>query len=137
MKIDVYRKKLWDEGWQGELWVDGQFECYTVEPHPTKPLHQGHPCIPAGVEHDIHLTLSPHFGYLTPEVLHVENRTAIRIHRANWPKELLGCTGVGRNIGDISCMVTESEKAFNTLMTLLNVAFNHGEKITAEWHDPS
>lgn len=132
MKLDIYRRKLWPEGWTGELCIDGTLNCYTVEPHPTNPVHPGHPCIPAGVVHKIALTKSPHFGYVTPEVLNVAGRTAIRIHRANWPRELLGCTGVGTSVSVSQCAVNSSKIAFEKLMVILEAC--HGE-IDAEWHD--
>jgi len=76
------------------MWVDNQFEAFTLEPARTNPIHSGHPAIPAG-EYPLVLTFSPHFKMVTPEVLDVPKRSAIRIHIGNFPKDSLGCTLVG------------------------------------------
>lgn len=136
MKLDIYRKKISGRSTTGQMFVDNQFECYTIEPDPKTPVHEGHPSIPAGIVFEVKLTLSPHFHYVTPEIMNVPNRTYIRIHRANKPEDLLGCTGVGETLGPQADWVGASEAAFDKLMVLLKTAADKGEKITAEWHDP-
>jgi hypothetical protein len=129
VKIDVLRKRETPQSVSGEMWVDGQFECFTLEPARVNPVHEGHPCIPVGV-YKVILTPSPRLGYVTPELLDVPGRTAIRIHIANFPRELLGCTAVGDKA--VADMVLESKDAFGKLMDLLKTA----DGITAEYHDP-
>lgn len=133
MKLDIYRASYGAKSTLGELFVDNQRECFTLEPAKDKPVHEGHPCIPAGV-YEVRLTLSPHMGYVTPEVLDVPGRTAIRIHKANYPEELLGCTAVGDAQREDS--VLNSKVAFDRLMVLLKQAEDKAEDITAEWHEP-
>lgn len=118
MELEVRRKKQRETAISvgGELWVDGQFECFTLEPARTTPVHPGHPCIPAGRYKAI-LTLSPHMGYTTPELLGVPGRDKIRIHVANFPQELLGCTAVGGAWKKDA--VLGSKDAFQKLMTLM------------------
>ena len=135
MKLDIYRKTETANSIIGELFVDNQKECVTIEPSRDTPVHPGHPCIGAG-KFDVILTPSPHLGYVTPEILNVPGRTAIRIHVANFPKDLLGCTGVGTDVGTIPDFIVGSKHAFDQLMVLLQGAHDAGEKITAEWHDP-
>ena len=134
MKIDVYRSEYGPRSTPGEMFIDGQRECFTLEPAKDKPFHEGHPCIPAGT-YEIRLTFSPHLQHLTPEVMDVPGRTAIRIHKANKPEELLGCTAVGEVQRED--MVLNSAGAFERMMVLLKQANDHGERITAEWHDPT
>lgn len=133
MKLDIYRREYGALSTPGEMFIDGQRECFTMEPSKDTPVVLGHPCIPAGV-YSVILTMSPHLGYVTPEVLDVPGRTAIRIHVANHPKELEGCTAVGES--QRPDMVLNSKMAFSKMMTLLLVAHNAGEPITAEWHEP-
>ena len=111
------------------MWIDGQFECFTLEPARTNPVHEGHPCIAAGTFRVV-LTPSPHLGYVTPEVLDVPGRTAIRWHIANKPEDVLGCVGVGetRSLD----WVANSAVAFKKLMTLLGTA----DSISAVYIDP-
>jgi len=133
MKLDIYRASYGARSTLGKLYVDRQLECYTLEPAKDNPLNPGHPCIAPG-KFKIELTLSPHFHYVTPEVMNVPGRSYIRIHRANKPEQLLGCTAVGES--QSPDWVGESEIAFDKLMVLLKTANDRGEEITAEWHDP-
>jgi len=135
MKLDIYREHETSRSITGRLEIDGQEECFTIEPSRDTPVHAGHPCIPAGL-YDVELTLSPHFHYVTPEIMNVPGRSYIRIHRANKPEDLLGCTGVGESLGPQPDWIGGSKKAFDQLMIILNQARDNGEKITAEWHDP-
>lgn len=130
MNIEI--RRLWETSRSvcGEMWIDGQFECYTLEPARLTPVHAGHPCIPAGT-YRVVLTFSPHMGYITPEVLNVPGRSAIRWHIANRPEEVLGCVAVGE--GHSADFVSLSAKAFAKLMTLLKTS---ADGITAEYLDP-
>ena len=82
MKVDVYRKVETSEAITGEFWLDGIKECYYLEPSRDTPFYPGHPCIEARTYRVI-LTMSPHLGYICPEVLNVPGRTAIRWHIGN------------------------------------------------------
>ena len=54
-------------------------------------------CFPLGV-YRVAWTFSPHFGRFTYQVLDVPGRSGIRLHVANWPRNLLGCVGLGRRV---------------------------------------
>jgi Family of unknown function (DUF5675) len=128
MKVDVYRKIETTQSITGEFWIDGIQQCYCLEPARLTPFYPGHPCIQAGTYHVV-LTLSPHLGYVCPEVLNVPERTAIRWHIGNFPKDVLGCCVVGTELGQN--FVGNSRAAFDALMAKLE-----GQQITAEYHDP-
>lgn len=134
MKIDIYRFTETDRSIIGRLTIDGQHLCFDLEPARLHPVHAGHPCIACGV-YKVHLTLSPHFGYVTPELIDVPGRTAIRIHRGNKPVDSLGCTLVGLTHGPMPDWVGSSAQAFDLLMAKLRDAEARGEEITAEYHD--
>jgi Family of unknown function (DUF5675) len=116
-----------------QVFVNGAFQCYGLEPARTNPVHEGHPCISAGT-FKVVATKSPHLHYTTPEVLDVPGRTAIRWHIANFPRDVLGCLGVGntRNVD----FVGQSANAFQELMKVLGVAWDAGEEVTAIYTDP-
>jgi Family of unknown function (DUF5675) len=126
VKIEVQRKWVSGDSICGELSVDGQFECFSLE----RPRTGEHSCIPAAT-YDVVLTFSPHLGYVTPEILNVPARTAIRIHIANKASELLGCTAVGETHSPD--FVGNSHDAFASLMILLRTAV---DAITIEYLDP-
>jgi hypothetical protein len=127
MRVDIYRKVETSQAITGEFWVDGLRECCYLEPSRLTPCYPGHPCIPAGT-YNVVLTMSPHLGYLCPEVLNVPGRTAIRWHIGNFPADVLGCCVVGTRVGE-NC-VTHSKLAFNALIQKLQ-----GNTIIAEYHD--
>lgn len=112
----------------GQMLINELPFCNTLEPDPNTPVHAGHPSIPAGI-YKVILTKSPHLGYITPELLNVPGRTAIRIHIANKPEDLLGCTAVGT---DPSLdWVSHSKTTFEKLMGLLS----NDSNITVEYVD--
>ncbi|MGC2448971.1 MAG: DUF5675 family protein [Candidatus Sulfotelmatobacter sp.] len=128
MKVDIYRRVETSSSITGEFWLDGVFECYYLEPARLTPYHPGHPCIQAGT-YRVVLTMSPHLGYLCPEVLDVPGRTAIRWHVGNFPKDVLGCCVVGTRMG--ADFVSNSKLAFDALLRKLRA-----QEIFAEYHDP-
>jgi hypothetical protein len=130
VRVEVRRKTETAKSIIGELWIDLQYECVTLEPSRTNPVHAGHPCIPAG-EYPLVMTLSPHFKMITPEVMDVPGRSNIRIHPGNFPKDSLGCTLVGEEKG--FDQIFQSKVAFDKLMVL----FRHTlEPIVIAYLDP-
>lgn len=130
MRVEVRRKTETSKSIIGELWIDLQFEAFTLEPARQNPVHEGHPCIPAG-EYSLSLTFSPHFKMITPEIQDVPGRTDIRIHPGNFPKDSLGCTLVGEEKG--IDQIFQSKIAFEKLMVL----FRHTlEPIVIAYIDP-
>ena len=83
----------------GELSVDGEKFCHTLEPTWRKPEARkipGKTAIPEG-RYPIVITLSPKFKQWLPLLLHVPNFTGIRIHAGNTSKDTKGCILVGEN----------------------------------------
>ena len=134
MKIDIYRFLETDRSIIGRLTVDGQHLCFDLEPSRFNPVHAGHPCIPCGL-FKVKLTQSPHFGYVTPELIYVPGRTNIRMHKGNKPEDSLGCTLVGMSHGPQADWIADSHDAFDQLMKLCEAAEARGEEITVEYHD--
>ena len=130
MKLEVKRQTETAKSIIGELWIDGQFENFTLEPARSNPVNPGHPCIPAG-QYELELTFSPHFQMVTPEVMNVPGRSAIRIHPGNFPKDTLGCTLVGEDKG--VDQVFRSRPVFDRLMVLLKASIG---PFTIIYYDP-
>jgi Family of unknown function (DUF5675) len=130
VKVEIRRKWETARSVCGEMWVDGQFEAFTLEPARVNPVHPGHPAIPAG-SYRVILTPSPHLGYVTPEVLEVPGRSHIRWHIGNKPEDVEGCVAVGHEHS--TDYVSHSGAAFSQLMTLLREA---NDEIVAEYSDP-
>ena len=83
----------------GELSVDGEKFCHTLEPTWRKPEARkipGKTAIPEG-RYPIVITLSPKFKQWLPLLLHVPGFTGIRIHAGNTAKDTKGCILVGEN----------------------------------------
>jgi hypothetical protein len=129
MKVDIYRKFQTSRSITGEFWLDGNQQCFYLEPSRHTPYWPGHPCIEAGI-YRVVLTMSPHLGYVCPEVLDVPGRTSIRWHIGNYPKDVLGCCVVGTAMA--TDMVLNSKTAFEALMDSLQ-----DQEIIAEYHDPT
>src|SRR4029077_10061437 len=86
MLITVNRTRQTKDGLFGHLVVTPvPFFCFTVE--------NLKDAIPAGT-YPMEFTWSPEFNQTMP-LVDVPGRSAIRIHPANWPNQLLGCIAVG------------------------------------------
>lgn len=122
MKIEVVRDTFTGTSTTGQLFVDSQFECFTLE----RPQNdQQHPCIPEGEYEVLLVAPGPHlaeiFPYrLFPELQNVPGRSGIFIHPANWAYQLEGCIAPGQPRG--SNVVYNSRANFERLMTLLKTA---------------
>lgn len=76
----------------------GTFECDTME----RDADGDHPRIPAGSYKCTWKSKTDHpLRGPCYEIMKVTGRTAILIHAANWPDQLLGCLALGRSIGSV------------------------------------
>jgi hypothetical protein len=130
MKIEVKRIYESPQSIISDVFVDGQWECWGLEPARKDPVNPGHPCVPAG-EYKVVFTPSPHLGYVTPELLDVPGRSDIRIHIGNFPQDTLGCLLVGEMKGQDK--IFNSKPAFEKLLLLLKTAT---DPIIAVFTDP-
>lgn len=109
MLIRVQRKRKTTDGIFGVLSIDNNpFGCFTVES-----LEHA---IPAGY-YSVEFTYSPEFNQTMP-LIDVPNRTAIRIHPANYPTQLLGCIAVGDK--EEPDAVDNSRNTFNSLNKIIS-----------------
>ena len=117
-----------------KLYLEDAYQCFGLEPSRLTPVHEGHPCIPAGT-YEMILSASPHLGYVCPEILNVPDRSYIRWHIGNKPLDVLGCVAVGQlRARD---WVGNSAIAFHAIMPEIQAAFNQNEKIWVTYTDPT
>src|ERR1700693_2923546 len=108
----------------GQLSVDGQFECFTLE----EPKGDGTSgfCITPGT-YNVVLTFSPKFQRQMPLLIAVPSREAIRIHWGNTAKDTEGCILVGQT--DSTDFIGDSRKAFEALYPKIETALNSGQTV--------
>lgn len=119
----------------GKLFIDGKFECETLEDCDRK-LEQGgeklpgRTAIPRGT-YPITVDFSNHFARYLPHVLNVPQFEGIRIHCGNTDKDTEGCVLVGQlRINGNS--IGYSRAAFDILFPKFTHALEAGDTITLE-----
>lgn len=84
----------------GQLYIDGQYWCDTLEDR-VRDLSKerkvaGETAIPAGT-YDVVVNISPKFKRLLPRLLSVPHFEGVLIHRGNTAADSAGCILVGEN----------------------------------------
>lgn len=132
MKLEVKRITLTDSYTIGQLFIDGQYFCDTLEDTVRdltniKDKVYGRTAIPAGT-YTVILDYSGHFKKLLPHILDVPYFSGIRIHSGNDVEDTNGCILVGmyQRAGYIS----NSRETMEKLMKVLSDVVNRGEKKT-------
>ena|SRR3990167_1991154 len=110
----------------GDLYVDGAFECYTLEDCVRDKKIKGVTAIPTGI-YGIYISSSNKFHKELPLLLGVPGFDGIRIHKGNSDIDTEGCILVGKT--KRVNFIGESEKAFAPLFAKLKAAFDRGEEI--------
>jgi len=81
----------------GKLFVEGRFECLTLEdPVRDGPKISDETAIPAG-RYRVLVTLSQRFGRMLPLLVDVPGFTGVRIHPGNTSADTSGCILVGQS----------------------------------------
>jgi len=125
-----------DHSTVGDLYVDGVWECITLEDgiQPNDVKVDGETCIPDGT-YPVKLTPSPKFGRKLPLLIDVPGFDGIRIHPGNTVGDTSGCVLVGENMDNIvpyKPFLIHSKAAFDRLYAKLDAADERGETITIE-----
>lgn len=96
MKLLLQREPSTKQSTPGKLFIDGQFECHTLEDivRPRGVKVYGQTAIPAGT-YQVVLTMSPRFKRVLPLLLNVPGFEGIRIHPGNTAEDTDGCILVG------------------------------------------
>lgn len=95
LKLLLKRQVLNEHYTMGELFVDGDYYCDTLEP----PISADkHPAIIPGT-YNVQMFPSQKFRALRPILIGVIGRSGILIHEGNYVRNTQGCILVGQNIG--------------------------------------
>ena len=95
MKLELTRLVRTEKSTIGELYVNGKFECYTLEDVERKEKVYGETAIDKGT-YQVVVTYSNAFKQNMPLLLNVPKFQGIRIHSGNTAKNTLGCILVGQ-----------------------------------------
>jgi hypothetical protein len=94
MKLLLKRLHKTENSTIGELYVDGKFECYTLEDKEREVKIKCETAIPKGT-YIVGITLSNRFKKLLPILINVPNFEGVRIHPGNTNHDTEGCILVG------------------------------------------
>jgi hypothetical protein len=122
--LTLKRKWFTDKSTCGELWFDGEFQCFTLEDKVRDVKIPKETAIPDG-KYEVVLSFSNRFQKYLPEVLHVENFTGVRLHPGNTASDSEGCILLGDTRGQD--FVGNSRAAFAVFMSKLDRAARHGK----------
>lgn len=111
----------------GELYIDGVYECFTLEDVVRAEKIPGKTAIPAG-EYDVIVSYSNRFKCPLPLLQKVPNFTGVRIHAGNTDADTEGCILVGLTRGEES--VGASRAALKPLVARISEALSLGERVT-------
>lgn len=137
MYIQLVRESFTDKATEGKLFVNGTFECYTLEDTDRK-LEEGNKkvygetAIPRE-SYSLTISYSPRFKKPLVEVLDVDGFTGVRIHPGNKAEDTEGCILVGSdNVRVDDNWIGNSRVAYEKLHQKIKEALDREEIITLE-----
>ena len=147
MKLQVVRTQFGKDATNGLLFIDGVFECYTLEDQyqAVKVMHET--CIPEGT-YDIkfrktggfHAKYSARYKNAHYGMLHIQdvpNFTYILIHTGNTDEHTSGCLIVGETQQDLDInfngMVGSSAVAYKKMYSKVANQLLQGKEVTIEY----
>lgn len=134
MKLLLIREPSGETCMHGKLYVNGVFECFTLEDVDRKLENggekiYGRTAIPRGT-YEVIINHSQRFKRDLPLLLNVPAFSGVRIHSGNTSEDTEGCILVGSTRGDQR--VNNSRVAFNKLFDQLDEAYAANESIELE-----
>lgn len=135
MELVLKRNESAKGATEGRLYINGDFECFTLEDQDRK-LEEGgkkvqnDTAIPRGT-YDVAITHSTRFKRKMPQLLNVPNFSGIRIHSGNTKDDTEGCILVGAlNARTDDDFIGASKVAFSRLYPKIEKAIMKGEQVT-------
>lgn len=119
MNLTLIRKYPAPDCIIGELFIEGVFECYSLEDIERPVKVAGVTAIPRG-HYEMVITYSERFKRLLPLLLNVPNFDGVRIHTGNTSAHTEGCILVGKS--KTENQVLQSKVAFDELFPKLQAA---------------
>lgn len=144
MEIVLRRVRLFPDRTAGQLYINGEFFCFTLEDTmrevPGKPVESwkqfATTAIPIG-NYQITLENSPRFGPETLTIPNVPGFKGIRIHSGNTEKDTEGCILVGFKVLETGVILGgTSIPAKNELRQRVKNAIAKGEKVSLTIQNP-
>jgi hypothetical protein len=140
MKLELLRYFDSGKATAGLLFIDGKFECYTLEDEKRDVKVMAETCIPAGTYEiklrtegthhiDYKKKFSNHIGML--HLQDVPNFQYILIHIGNTDSDSAGCVLVGNQVTKVPSLV-DSTGAYKELYSKVSKALSNKEKVTIE-----
>lgn len=120
MKLLLKRNKSGRKATTGSLYLDGKFQCFTLEDVVRDKKIYAETAIPAGV-YKVVITPSNRFKRDLPLLLNVPNFEGVRIHPGNTDKDTEGCILVGTIVTPENTLAN-SRVAFDALFAKLKAA---------------
>lgn len=131
MHLELYRVRFLDNRTVGQLYVDGEFVCFTLEDKvrevPGQAVEkwkiQGETAIPQG-SYKVVMERSPKFGPDTITLRNVPGFSYIRVHAGNTEKDTEGCILVGYKLNEKAGVILPgtSRPALNDLKKIVKQA---------------
>ena len=119
MKITVKRLHRTNNSTIGELFIDGKFECYTLEDVEREVKIKSETAIAKGT-YKVIINQSNRFKRLLPLLLNVPNFEGVRLHSGNSNHDTEGCVLLGSTRG--TDFIGGSRAAFNKLFKKMQLA---------------
>ena len=119
MKLLLKRLHRTNNSTIGELYVDGKFECYTLEDKEREVKIKSETAISKGV-YKVIINKSNRFKRLLPLLLNVPDFEGVRIHSGNTNHDTEGCILVG--VTRSKDFIGKSRVAFQKLFTKMQSA---------------
>jgi len=119
MELTVKRTTATKRSTMGELYINGKFECYTLEDVERAEKIKGQTAISKG-RYEVKITMSNRFKKELPILLNVPNFEGVRIHSGNTSEQTEGCILLGRTKS--ADFIGESRLAMDTFMPKLAAA---------------
>lgn len=138
MELDVKRIYKAEDYTIGELSINGEFFCHTLEDKVRilksfEDKVYGETAIPVG-RYKVVLSYSNRFKRILPEILNVEFFKGIRIHEGNHKDSTEGCVLVGECKNVKEGFIYNSKKTYNKLFDILKKALSKNEEIFINIH---
>jgi hypothetical protein len=129
MKLLLKRMTFTNNSTIGELSIDGEHECYTLEDVVRDKKIKGITAIPFGI-YKIIINMSNRFQRLMPLLLDVPEFEGVRIHSGNTSADTEGCILVG--VDPKTDYIGKSRDTFSFLFPKIQEAIDNGEEVTIE-----
>jgi hypothetical protein len=144
MKIKVQRLHDTGDATVGAMFIDGVFQCFTLEDEHRDVKIKGETRIPAGTykinfrkEGGFHAKYTAKYGSMHKGMLHVQdvpNFQWILIHTGNTDEHTAGCLLVGET-ADLSGVIGRSVDAYKKMYPKVAKALEDGKEVTIQYLD--